>query len=364
MPDLASPLRLPCGVELPNRVALAPLTNTQSQADGTLGQDELRWLLRRAEGGFGLLSTCAAYVSDEGKGWEGQLGIATDAHLPGLTRLASALVGAGSVPVVQLYHGGSKAFAAPGRTLSTVDGGPDGPRGATKVDLARVQADFVAAALRAEQAGFAGVEIHGANGYLFTQFLAPDDNPRTDAWGGGLEGRARLLRDVLRAVRAATKPGFAVGVRISPVDTWDRRGLVLADGVQLSAWLAEDGADFIHLSLRDAAGEGPFEPGGGVVAWEVREAVPAEVAIVAAGGVRRPADAVRAMRSGVDVVALGKIAIGVPDWPRVSARAGWNAPATPWTKEHLRSVDVGEAFVGYLGKFPGLVEGGASARRP
>jgi len=361
MTGLDSPLILPCGALLPNRVALAPLTNTQSHDDGTLGDDEYRWLLRRARGGFGLLSTCAAYVSDEGKGWPGQLGVADDAHLPGLTRLAGALVEAGSTPIVQLYHGGAKAFAAPVERLST--GGPEGARPATAADLDRIRADFVAAALRTQRAGFAGVELHGANGYLFTQFLAPHDNPRDDDWGGDLAGRAKLLRDTLQAVRAATQPDFIVGVRISPVDTWDQRGLVLADGLQLGRWLAEDGADFVHLSLRDAAGPAPFEQDTGPVARAFREALPAEVAIVAAGGIWDRADAERAMAAGVDVVSLGKAAIGNPDWPRRVSDADWRPVRPPFAVQHLRDVDVGEAFLGYIGKFAGLVEGGATRRR-
>ncbi|MFT5587642.1 MAG: 2,4-dienoyl-CoA reductase-like NADH-dependent reductase (Old Yellow Enzyme family), partial [Cognaticolwellia sp.] len=86
-----TPITLPCGLTLPNRAALAPLTNLQSQPDGCLGEDELRWLTRRARGGFGLISTCAAFVSKQGHAWPGQLGIAGPEHLPGLTRLAQAL---------------------------------------------------------------------------------------------------------------------------------------------------------------------------------------------------------------------------------------------------------------------------------
>ena len=141
---------LPCGLEIPNRIAMAPLTNTQSHADGTLADDELGWLEMRARGGFRWISTCAAFVSEEGHAWKGQLGIASDSHLPGLTRLAAALREHGATAVVQLHHGGAKAALSPGRPLSTVDGGPAGCRGATPDDIDRVTADFVAAARRAE----------------------------------------------------------------------------------------------------------------------------------------------------------------------------------------------------------------------
>ncbi|MEZ4320090.1 MAG: NADH:flavin oxidoreductase [Myxococcota bacterium] len=356
---LTSPLTLRCGLVIPERIALAPLTNTQSHTDGTLDDVELRWLVRRATGGFRFVSTCAAFVSEEGHAWDGQLGIASDAHLPGLTRMAAALRDAGAVSVVQLHHGGVEAKLAPD-PIST--GGPDGARAATPEDLARVVRDFVDAAVRAERAGFDGVEVHGANGYLFTQFLAPADNPRTDAYGGSLENRARLLREAVRAVRSAVSPGFAVGVRLSVVDTWAQRGLVLADGVQVGGWLAEDGVDFVHLSLRDAAGPPPFEPDAGVVVRALRDALPAEVAVFAAGGVWTRADAERVHGAGADVVVLGKVAIGNPDWPGSSRDAGWEPVRPPYTPAYLAEQAVGERLVTYLSRFPGMVVGGMPAR--
>ncbi|MCO4772124.1 MAG: NADH:flavin oxidoreductase [Deltaproteobacteria bacterium] len=359
MPHLDSPITYRCGLTLPNRIAMAPLTNTQSNADGTLHDDELRWMVRRARGGWGLVSTCAAFISEEGHAWNGQLGVATDAHLPGLTRLATALTDAGTIPIVQLHHGGAKADEAPMK-LSTVDG--DNQRGATEEDIRRVIADFVAAALRSERAGFAGVEIHGANGYILTQFLAPDDNPRTDGYGGDLAGRARFVRETLRAVRAAVSPGFAVGVRLSPVDAWARRGLLLEDGVQVAAWMGEDGADFVHLSLGDAKGPPPHEAGGPVVTTAVRQALASEVALHACGGITTRADADAVLAAGADVAVLGRMSIAHPDWPRESAAAGFAPLPMPWDAGHLRSVEVGPDFLAYISKFPGFVAGGAAAR--
>ncbi len=356
---LDTPLTLRCGLVLPNRMALAPLTNVQSNADGTLNDDELRWLVRRAEGGWGLLSTCAAFVSPEGNAWEGQLGIASDAQLPGLTRLATALQEAGAVPIVQLHHGGAKADQA---AIKLSAGAGDGVRAATVEDISRVTADFVAAARRAEAAGFVGVEIHGANGYLFTQFLAPATNPRTDAYGGDLAGRARFLRETLRAVRGAVSPGFAVGVRISPVDYRAKRGLVLADSAILAGWLADDGADFVHLSLQDAGGPPPMGEGAAIVATAIREGTPRDVAVLAAGGIWTRADAERAEAAGVDVVVVGKAAIANPDWPRDSAEPDYAPLRTPWDPEQLRSVGVSSRFLKYLSHWPGMVVGGATKR--
>jgi len=362
MEYLDRPFTLRCGLEVPQRIAMAPLTNTQSEADGTLGDDELRWLNTRARGGFRWISTCAAFVCEEGHAWEGQLGIASEMHLAGLTRLANSLGELGATAVVQLHHGGAKAALSPGRPLSAVDGGPTNTRGATMDDIHRVTAAFVAAARRAEQAGFAGVEIHGANGYLFTQFLTPADNTRDDSYGGDLSGRARFLRETLRAVRAAVSSGFAVGVRLSPVDLFDRRGLVLDDSVRVAGWLAEDGADFIHLSLKDAAGPPPHEAERGPVARAFREALPDDIPVFAAGGIWTRADAVRATGSGVDVVVLGRASIAHPDWPMRSAEPGWHPVPPPWSPEYLSAVAVGPDFLTYLRARPGTVTDGVRPR--
>lgn len=352
MPDLASPLTLRCGVRLPDRIALAPLTNTQSNPDGTLAQAEYDWLVRRAEGGFRWVSTCAAFVSEFGHAWKGQLGVSRDDHIPGLTRLATGLREAGAVSVVQLHHGGEKATLAPRKIH---------PETATLQDIDQTVADFVAGAVRVEKAGFDGVEIHGANGYLITQFLAPGHNPRTDDYGGSLVDRARLARRIAQGIREAVSPGFVVGIRLTPVDTWSKRGIVLADSLQVGQWLAEDGLDFIHLSLRDAAGSAPFEETPPVAA-AFRQALPHDVAVFAAGGIWTRADAVRAMEAGVDVAVLGKVAIGNPDWPKRSVDPSWEPVPMPWEPDYLRSVQVSDRFIEYVKAFPGMVVGGRPAR--
>lgn len=357
---LSEPLTLRCGATLSHRVVLAPLTNKQSNSDGTLHDDEFEWLTRRA-GEFAIVSTCAAYVSDEGKAWDGQLGIAGPQHDEGLKRLASAIGETSSLGIVQLHHAGAKADQAEVK-LSTVDDPDKGIRGATAPDLERVIDSFVAAARRAEAAGFAGVEVHGANGYLFTQFLAPEDNPRTDGYGGDLDGRARLLREAVHAVRSSTSSAFMVGVRISPVDTWARRGLVLADAKALVGQLATDGADFVHLSLRDASGPAPFEDSNERVATALRDALPPEVALFGAGGVWTKDDAEAARTAGLDAVVVGRAAIAHPDWPRRAMEPGFEPRRPPWSAEHLRQASVGPDLLDYLRGFPGMVEDGKPAR--
>ncbi len=255
--NLLSPFSFPGGARAKNRVALAAMTNGQSHADGSLGDDELRWLTRRAEGGFGVVTTCAAHVTPDGQGWAGELGIFDDALLPGLGRLAAAVRRPGALALVQIFHGGARADRALTGvrpwSASEIPGDPAEPRAGTVADIERVIAAFRDAAVRAHRAGFDGVELHGAHGYLLGQFLSRL-NVRADGWGGpAFADRARLLREVTRAVRAAVPAPFVVGVRISPEDWGNAKGLDLDESLTLAGWLAEDGIDFLHLSLWTAA---------------------------------------------------------------------------------------------------------------
>jgi len=345
------------GKSAKNRVALAPLTNMQSHADGTLSEEELRWLRMRAEGGFGIVSTCAAHVAKDGQGWPGELGIHDDELLPGLERLAAALRGAGALAFVQLFHGGYRADpAVTGQrswTASEFPNLPDGPRAASEDDLVRVIRQFAEAAARAHRAGMDGVEVHGAHGYLFTQFLSRVDNRRTDGWGGPLENRARLLREALRAVRASVPPDFVVGVRLSPEDFGNARGLDLDESLTVARWLARDGADFIHLSLWNVGRNTTKRPEVHALT-EFRAVVPPEVRLFAAGKIWTRAEAEQVLALGADVVALGRCAIANPDWP-ILARAGKEPSRPPLTPEELVARGLSPRFVTYMRQWKDFV---------
>ncbi len=346
------------GVTARNRTWLAPMTNQQSHADGTLSDDELRWLLMRAEGGFGVVETCAAHVSRDGQGWAGELGVYDDALLPGLTRLASALSSAGATGFVQIFHGGVRA-------PSSVTGQPpwsatdaealnaERPRAATEQDIARVIDQFASAAVRAHRAGFAGVELHGAHGYLLCQFLSAL-NDRTDRWGGSLENRARLIREATRRVRRAVPASFVVGVRLSPEDFGNARGMDLDESLQVARWLAEDGIDFLHVSLWDAKRNTKKRPEQHAVTL-FRAALPEDVPVVAAGGVWTPEDARALQELGADAVAVGRAAIANPDWARHVTDRAWSPRRPPLTVAELGERGVSEKFAGYMRNWKGFV---------
>jgi 2,4-dienoyl-CoA reductase-like NADH-dependent reductase (Old Yellow Enzyme family) len=357
---LFTPVTLRCGLVLPNRIALAPLTNLQSQPDGLLGDDELRFLARRADHGFGLVTTCAAYVALDGKAWDGELAIDRDACVPGLGRLAARIHEGGARALVQLFHGGARADPAltgsePWSASAWHDTAPAHvpPRAATVVDIDRTIASFVAAAARAQAAGFDGVEIHGAHGYVLSQFLSRTMNTRDDDWGGDAVRRARMVREVARQIRARCGDTFAVGVRLSLEDFGQAKGLDLDDSLQVARWLADDGVDFIHASLWDVARHTTKRPDDHPLPL-VREVVPRDVAIFAAGKIWSREDAETTLARGADVVALGRSAIVNPAWPRQIAH-GDAIVRPPVTRAYLHAQAVSPRFAEYLTRWKNFV---------
>lgn len=362
MHPLLAPITLRGGATLPARVTLAPLTNLQSNPDGSLGDDELAWLRRRGAGGFGLIETCASHVTLDGQGWAGELGCFDDRLIPGLIRLAEAAQAHGALGMVQLYHGGvrapSKLTGVQPLSASVFhEERPsfEAPRAATEEDLARLHQAFVAAAVRVTTAGFRGVEIHGAHGYLFSQFLSATQNQRTDGYGGSLANRARFLREVTRAVRAALPAPAVLSVRLSPEDFGLAHGLDLDETVEVARWLADDGVDLIHLSLWDGSKPSKKVPGEHPLP-RFRRALPAEVKILAAGNVWSRADAEHLVAQGADLVTVGRAAILDPDWPRHVLAEGREPVRGPLDEAALAARAVSPTFVAYLrARFPGMV---------
>lgn len=359
MTKLSEPLDLRHGHSLPNRLVLAPMTNQQSNPDGTLSDDELAWLLARAEGGFGLLQTAAAYVHPAGQVWPGQLGISSDEHLPGLERLAAAVSAAGARSSVQLHHGGVRAD----RTLSGQDVvGPwddaqTGVRGMTTGEVQRAVEDFAVAAARAEKAGIDGIEVHGGHGYLVGQFLDASNNLRTDGYGTDPMGRARFVKEVVRAIRERTGPDFHVGLRLSV----ERYGLVLADMVQLVGELFASGdIDVLDLSLWDVAKLPANAPEDSPTLLEHFLDLPRNgTALGVAGHLTSAAAAQRALDQGADLVYIGKAAIADHAFARsATSDPGYRAPSFPVTRDLLRSEKLADSFVTYFASnWPQLVEG-------
>jgi 2,4-dienoyl-CoA reductase-like NADH-dependent reductase (Old Yellow Enzyme family) len=213
---------------------------------------------------------------------------------------------------------------------------------------------FAAAARRVQLAGFDGIELHGAHGYLLSQFLSATMNPRSDGWGGDLAGRARLLREVVRAVRARVGRQFTVGVRLSLEDWGNARGLDLDDNLQVARWLADDGVDFVHASLWNSMAMTKKYPDRHAVPL-LRAALPRDVAVIACGGLWTAADAIALRERGADIIAIGRAAICNPSWPIAARAPGWEPRRPPLTRAELLERSVSPVFITYLTRWKNFV---------
>jgi len=351
---LFQPLSLRRGPAMKNRFMLAPLTNLQSHSDGRLSDDEFNWLTLRAKGGFGLTMTCAAHVQRQGQGFPGQLGVFGDEHLEGLTRLASAIKAAGSVAALQMHHAGNRSPKdLVGEPVCPSDDPETGARGLTTGEVEQLVEDFVAAAVRSEQAGFDGVEIHGAHGYILAQFLSPAINRREDRYGGSLENRSRILFEIIDGVRSRCGPDFQLGLRLSP----ERFGLKLSEIREVAGEVLRDGRiDYLDMSLWDVAKEPTEEEhkGRSLMSY-FTDLDRGEVRLGVAGKVTTPKIAVQMLENGADYVLIGRAAILHHDFPERSRDPEFTPIPTPVTAEHLRKEGLGPAFVKYMGTWPGFV---------
>lgn len=356
MTDLSAPLSFAHGRPMKNRFMLAPLTNSQSHADGRLSDDEFGWLALRAKGGFGLVMTCAAHVQGVGQGFPGQLGAFSDAHLPGLERLAAEIRSQGALAAVQLHHAGIRS---PAELIGATPVGPseDAETGARALGEAEVEAlieDFIIAAVRAEKAGFDGVELHGAHGYILCAFLSAETNRRTDRFGGSLENRARILRQIIAGVRARTAPDFQLGLRLSP----ERFGLRLEEQRALAGELLAAGdLDWLDMSLWSTF-KPPVEEafaGRPLIDW-FADLPRGATRLGVAGKLLTAADCHRALESGADFVLLGRAAILHHDFPRrAAADPDFATRQLPVSVAYLRAEGLGPTFVDYMRNWKGFV---------
>lgn len=358
--NLFDPMPLAHGKPMKNRFMLAPLTNQQSHADGRLSDDELNWLAMRAEGGFALTMTAAAHVQAVGQGFPGQLGIFSDTHLERLTRLADALRARGALSSVQLHHAGNRSPKdLVGTPVCPSEDAETGARGLSLPDVEQLRDDFIAASKRADAAGFDGVEVHGAHGYILAQFLSEDINKRTDSYGGSLENRARIIFEIIDGIRTSCRADFQIGLRLSP----ERFGLKLAEIRDVAAEVLRQGKiDYLDMSLWDVAKE-PVEPqhqGRSLMSY-FTDLPRGDVKLGAAGKIMTAQDAMRVLDAGCDFAVIGRAAILRHDFPeRVRRDPAYLSPPLPVTAQHLRDEGLGEAFVDYMKGWPGFVEAEAA----
>ena len=356
MSSLFSPLDFKRGPSMKNRFMLAPLTNLQSHENGVLSNEEFHWLTMRAKGGFGLTMTCAAHVQRIGQGFPGQLGVFNNNHVEGLTRLAKAIKGQDSIAICQLHHAGMRS---PEDLIGEKPVCPSynektGARSLSYEEVVQLRDDFITAATRAEEAGFDGVEIHGAHGYVLCQFFASTINNREDDYGGSLANRYRILFEIIDGVRESCRDDFMLGVRLSP----ERFGMSLDEVTQIAQQLFnEDKIDFLDMSLWDVFKEpNEEEKQGRTLLSYFTDLDRQNVRLGIAGKIRTPEEAERALAGGVDWIMLGRAAILHHDFPVQQQKNPSFSPITlPVPREHLENEGVSETFIEYLSAWKGFV---------
>ncbi len=314
------------------------MTTRGADEEGFVTEDTIAYYMARVRGGTGLVTVEMASPERAGRHRRRELGIYDDRFLPGLTRLVDAMHVGGAKASIQLGHGGGHTRRdICGETPVAPSAIPHPvfettfevivPEAMSKARIDACVAAFAEAARRAQQAGFDCVEIHGAHGYLISQFLTPFENRRTDEYGGSLENRARFGLEVLRAIKAAV-PGMGVIYRIS-VEDYFPEGMPWSEGKQAAIWMAEAGADAVHIaaghyrSLPSAARQIPpmAYPDATFLdyAAEIKAAV--KVPVIAVGRLGDPVLAMAAVESGkCDFVALGRTLLAEPEWVAKLAR--------------------------------------------
>ncbi len=324
---LFSPIRVG-GLELPNRVIMPSMGSNLTDTKGRVTQKLIDYYLARARGRPGLMVVEAACVHRSGRVIERNLMNDQDSCLDGLRRLAGVLKDAGQIAILQIIHGGRNSHPGLVDELLAPSAvrGPTSkatPRAMTHLEIEAVVGFFARAAERALEAGFAGVEIHGAHEYLVHQFLTPYCNRRSDAYGGGVEERCRFALDVVRALRRVMGQGPILSFRLSG-DDHVKKGLTPDEAARIAVLLAQAGVDLI--SVTGGVYETPHmvvpplpTPPGTHLAAAARIRREVDVPVAGVGRIKTAQEAEEALES-VDLVAVGRAFLADPQWLVKSSR--------------------------------------------
>lgn len=326
--DIFKPVLLPNGITLKNRIMMAPMTTCSGFYEGSVTHDLIEYYRARA-GEIGTIIVECGFVDNKGLAFPGAIGLDNDDKIEGLAKVAKAIKEKGSKAVIQVYHGGRmvdpKLIGGQSPVGPSAIAAPR-PGAATPIELTAEEVEqmidkFGQAVRRAIQAGFDGVEIHGANTYLIQQFYSPNSNQRNDKWGGSRDNRALFPLAILdithEMVKRYANPEFIVGYRFSPEEL-EVPGIRFDDSMYLLEKLAEKGLDYIHFSmgaiLRPSIvdTEDPTPLINKYVA--MRSATLAKIPVVGVGNVVNEKDVEAALENGFDLVAVGRACIAYPDW--------------------------------------------------
>ncbi|MBY3395642.1 NADH-dependent flavin oxidoreductase [Rhizobium laguerreae] len=327
--ELFAPFSFPNGLTLRNHVVMAPMTTWSGNDDGTVSDAEINYYRRRVQG-VGLVLTGCTHVTANGVGFTGEFAACDDKFTPSLRQLADAAKSGGAPALLQIFHAGNKAEPdlVPDRDVVSASAVPLAagpfnlgeviPRPLSHDEILDVIADFGAAARRAIEAGFDGIELHGAHGFLLQNFFSPFYNRRDDEWGRSPENRMRfplaVVTEVKRVIREFADRPFLLGYRISPEEP-EEGGLRINDAYALIDSLIDAGVDYIHASLANVLEAKPVaNTDERTIAELIAAHVAGRVPVIAAGQIRTPEQASRALELDLSLVAVGQGLVINPNW--------------------------------------------------
>lgn len=318
---------------LENRIGLSPMTRTSATTEGLVTDEMVSYYAKFTRGGFGLTITEGVYTDDRfSQGYFNQPGIINEEQTKAWKKVTDIVHENGGKVIAQLMHAGalSQGSRFTKETLAPSSVKPKGeqlefygghgefsiPKVATKDDITHVINGFVAAAKHAKEAGFDGVEIHGANGYILDQFLTDYTNKRTDEYGGSAENRVRLSVEVVKAVREAVGQDFVVGIRISQGKVNDHHHKWAdkeKDAATIFGELGQAGLDFIHVTEYEAW-KPAFSEGDATFAALAKKY--GKLPVIANGGLHDPEKAKEIIENGeADIITIARGALANSDWP-------------------------------------------------
>ena len=360
---LFRPLKIK-STNFPNRVVMAPMTTISGNPDGSFSDQEIAYLEQRAQSEVGTIITPACYVHPYGQAFANQVGCHTDAMIRSLSDCAEAIKKHGSVALLQIHHGGNAAKEkftgrpplAPSAVLNR-RGTSELPQAMTEAEIWETIEAFAEASLRAEKAGFDGVQIHGANTYLVQQFFSPFTNKRNDQWGGEsqhsknkLENRSRFAREIIKAIREKVSADFLIAYRISPEES-EPLGYSVFDAIGLLKILIPYGIDLLDISsIQYGKGVRGDYSSGTHPTYLIKDALP-YMPVIGVGGVSSAEEALRVMDEGVEFVAMGKQLLLDKDWVLKIKNGQNDSIRTAITKDEIALLDLPERMKDYLKKF-------------
>ena len=361
---LLQPRTLNSSINVRNPIVMSPMTTFSGNPNGTVSEAELSYYKSRSKG-VGIVITAATYVRPSGKGFLGQFASYNNSFLPGLKKLAQTIKGEGALAILQIFHGGRMAIPTEiptGQTISASSVKPERPGAMTPREMSEAEIQdtikaFGEASKLAIDAGFDGVEIHGANTYLLQQFFSPNSNLRKDVWGGSIEKRMAfplaVISEVKQVIKENGRDNFIVGYRFSPEET-ENNGITLEDTLQFIEVLTNQGLSYLHSSIMDFWQSSMLDKSNTKpIICKILNQINGRVPFIGVGSIRTPEDAIIALNSGAEFISLGRELIMEPDWVSKVQNGNFLEIRTTLSKNSKKSLDIPDPLWNAIMNTPG-----------